>query len=72
MSASWEALFSSVSSTYQKHAPATPLLDLSLVSIKTFIGGVMILPDSGQVGGSSSKLQCLVFTPSPWTYAPGA
>jgi hypothetical protein len=47
--------FSYVALTYQKHAYVTPLLDLSLVSIQTFLEGVLVLPDSGQVGGSSSN-----------------
>jgi hypothetical protein len=31
------------------------LLDLPWVGIQTFLEGVMALPDSGQVGGSSSN-----------------
>jgi hypothetical protein len=47
--------FTNVTSTYQKHASITSLLDLPLVSIQTFLEGVLVLPDSGQVGGFSSN-----------------
>jgi hypothetical protein len=47
--------FSNVASTYQKCAFITSLLDLPLVSIQTLLEGVLVLPDSGQVGGSSSN-----------------
>jgi hypothetical protein len=55
MSASCDALFAYITSTNQKQASVTPLLDLPLVDIDTFFEGVMIFPDSGQVGGSSSN-----------------
>jgi hypothetical protein len=45
--------FSCVASTYQKRAYVTPLLDLPLVGIQTFLEGVLVLPNSDQVGGSS-------------------
>jgi hypothetical protein len=64
MSASCDALFDYVASTYQKQASAIPPLDLPLVSIETFLEGVMIFPDSGQVDGSSSNYSsCLHFQP---------
>jgi hypothetical protein len=50
-----DALFSSIASTYQKHAPVMSLLNLSLVSMQTFLEGAMALPDSDQVGSSSSN-----------------
>jgi hypothetical protein len=50
-----DALFSDVASTYQEHSSITSLLDLPLVSIYTFLEGVLVLPDSGQVGGPSSN-----------------
>jgi hypothetical protein len=50
-----DTLFSSVTSTCQKHAPVMSPLDLPLVSIQTFLEGAMALPDSGQVSGSSSN-----------------
>jgi hypothetical protein len=51
--------FSYVASTYQKHASVTSLLDLPLVSIQTFLEGVLGLLDSDQVGGSSSNNSAL-------------
>jgi hypothetical protein len=51
--------FSYVALIYRKQASITPLLDLPLVSIKTFLEGAMILPDSGQVGGSPSNYSAL-------------
>jgi hypothetical protein len=50
-----DTLFSSVALTYQKHAPVMSLLDLPLVSMQTFLEGAMALPDSDQVGSSSSN-----------------
>jgi hypothetical protein len=50
-----DALFSSIASTYQKHAPVMSLLNLSLVSMQTFLEGAMALPDSDKVGSSSSN-----------------
>jgi hypothetical protein len=47
--------FPHVASSYRKQAPVTLLFDLCLVCIRTILEGVMILPDSGQVGGSSSN-----------------
>jgi hypothetical protein len=40
-------------------------LDLPLVSIQTFLEGVMVLPDSGQVGGSSSNDSALSSLQAP-------
>jgi hypothetical protein len=54
-----DTLFPYVTSTYQKHASVTSPLDLPLVSISTFLEGVLVLPDSGQVGGSSSNNKAL-------------
>jgi hypothetical protein len=45
--------FLHVASTYQKHASVTSPLDLPLVSVLTFLEGVLASPDFGQVGGSS-------------------
>jgi hypothetical protein len=56
MSASCDALVDYVTSTYQKQASVTPLLDLPLVGIKTFLEGMMIFPESGQVGGFFQQL----------------
>jgi hypothetical protein len=61
-----------VASTNQNHASDTSPLDLPLVNIQTFLEGVLVLPDSGQVGGSSSNDSRLVFTSSPWTCSPEA
>jgi hypothetical protein len=60
-----DALFSFVASTYQKHAPVMSLLDLPWVGIQTFLEGVMALPDSGQVGGSSSNDSALSSLQAP-------
>jgi hypothetical protein len=46
-SASVDALFSYVASTYWKHAPITSLLNLPFIGIQTFLEGALILPDSG-------------------------
>jgi hypothetical protein len=46
---------SDVASTYQKHASVTSLHDLPLVSIQTFLEGVLVLLDSGQVGDARSN-----------------
>jgi hypothetical protein len=51
--------FSYVASTYQTHASVTTLLDLPFVNIQTFFEGVLVLPDSGQVSGSSSNNSAL-------------
>jgi hypothetical protein len=51
--------FSYIASTYQKHASITSLLDLPLVSIQTCLESVLVLPDSGQVGGSPSSNSAL-------------
>jgi hypothetical protein len=61
MSASYDALLFYVTSTYRKPTSTMPPLDLLSVSIGTFPEGMMIFPDSGQVGGSSTR-QRLVFT----------
>jgi hypothetical protein len=53
--------FFDVASTCQKPASVTSLLDLPLVGIQTFLEGVMVLPDSGQVGGASSSDNSLEF-----------
>jgi hypothetical protein len=47
--------FLQVALTYWKHASVTSLLDLSLVSVSTFLEGVLASLDSGQVGGSSGS-----------------
>jgi hypothetical protein len=47
--------FLHVTSTYWKHASVTSLLDLLLVSISTFLEGMLASPDFGQVGGSSGS-----------------
>jgi hypothetical protein len=63
-SASCDALFTYTTSTYQKRASNIPPLDLPLVSIETFLEGMMIFPDFGQVGGSSTTTTpCLHFKP---------
>jgi hypothetical protein len=51
----------------QKQAPITPLLDLPSVGIKTFLEGVMVFLDSGQVSGSSSNYSAFssLQTPGP-------
>jgi hypothetical protein len=41
------------------------LLDLPSVSIQTFLEGAMALPDSGQVGGSSSNDNALSSLQAP-------
>jgi hypothetical protein len=48
-------LFLHVASTYWKHASITSPLDLPLVSISTFLEGVLASPNFGQVGGSSGS-----------------
>jgi hypothetical protein len=48
-----------VASTYQKHASVTSLLDLPLVSIQTFLEGMLILHDFDQVGSTSSNNNAL-------------
>jgi hypothetical protein len=58
--------FFDVISTCQKPASVTSLLNLPLVSIQTFLEGVMVLPDFGQVGGSSRNDSAL-----PSLQAPG-
>jgi hypothetical protein len=64
MSASCDTLFTCVASTYQKQASTIPPLDLPLVNIGTFLEGMMIFPDSGQFGGSSTTTSpCLHFQP---------
>jgi hypothetical protein len=60
-----DTLFSSVASTYQKHVFVMSQLDLPLVSIQTFFEGVMILPNSGQVDGSSSNDNALSSLEAP-------
>jgi hypothetical protein len=61
--------FFHVTSTYWKYASVMSLLDLVLVSVSTFLEGVLASPYSGQVGGSSgshgtlSSLQALGPTP---------
>jgi hypothetical protein len=45
--------FSDIASTYQNHASATSPLDFPFG--QTFLEGVLVLPNSGQVGGSSSN-----------------
>jgi hypothetical protein len=60
-----DKLFYSVASTYQKHASVMSPLDIPLVSIQTFLEGVMVLPDSGQVGGSSSNDRALSSLQAP-------
>jgi hypothetical protein len=47
--------FLHITSTYWKHASIMSPLDLSLVSVSTFLEGVLASPDSGQVGGSSGN-----------------
>jgi hypothetical protein len=56
---------SDVTSTYQKHASVTSPLDLPLVSIQTFLEGVLVLLDSGQVGDSSSNDSALSSLQAP-------
>jgi hypothetical protein len=64
MSASCYALFTYFASTYQKRASTIPSLDFLLVSIGTFLEGITIFPDSGQVSGSSNiTAPCLHFKP---------
>jgi hypothetical protein len=64
MSASCDTLFAYVTSTYQKRASTIPPLNLPSVSIGTFVEGMTIFPDSGQVGGSSNTTApCLHFKP---------
>jgi hypothetical protein len=58
-SESCDAFFAYVASTYQKQASVTPLLDLLLVGIKTILKGLIIFPDSGRVGSSSSNYSAL-------------
>jgi hypothetical protein len=58
-SASCDTLFDYIASTYQKQASAISLLDLPLVGTETFLEGVMIFPDSSQVGGSSKNYNAL-------------
>jgi hypothetical protein len=41
------------------------LLDLPLVSIETFLEGVLVLADSGPVGGSSSNNNTLSSLQAP-------
>jgi hypothetical protein len=63
-STSCDALFTYVVSTYQKRASTILALDLPSVSIGTFLEGLMIFLDSGQVGGSSNTTApCLHFKP---------
>jgi hypothetical protein len=57
--------FCNVASTYQKHASITSLLDLPLVSIKTFLECVLVLPNSDQVGSSSSNDNALSSLEAP-------
>jgi hypothetical protein len=64
-SASSNALFTYITSTYQKQASAISLLDLPLVGIETFLKGVMIFHDSNQVGGSSNICSALSSLPTP-------
>jgi hypothetical protein len=56
---------SDVASTYQKHASVTSPLDLPLVNIQTFLEGVLVLPNSGQVSGSSSNDNALSSLQAP-------
>jgi hypothetical protein len=48
-------LFLYVASTYWTHASVMSPLDLPLVSVSTFLEGVLASTDSGQVGGSSGN-----------------
>jgi hypothetical protein len=54
------------SGCHKKRASTIPPLDLPTVSIGTFLEGMTIFPDFGQVG-SPSTLQCLVFTSNQWS-----
>jgi hypothetical protein len=47
--------FSIVTSTYWKPTSTTSPHDLLLVSVSTFLEGVLASPNSGQVGGSSGS-----------------
>jgi hypothetical protein len=60
-----DTLFSFVASTYQKFDSIMSLLDLPLVSIETFLEGVLVLADSGPVGGSSSNNNTLSSLQAP-------
>jgi hypothetical protein len=56
--------FLHVASTYWKHASITSPLELPLVSVSTFLEGVLASPDSGQSGVLLSVMApCLHFKP---------
>jgi hypothetical protein len=57
--------FLHVASTYWKHASVTSPLDLPLVSVSTFLEGVLASPDSSQVGGSSGSNSALSSLQAP-------
>jgi hypothetical protein len=57
--------FLHVASTYRKHASITSPLDLLLVSVSTFLEGVLASPDFGQVGGSSGIYNALSSLQAP-------
>jgi hypothetical protein len=57
--------FLHVTSTYRKHASVTSPLDLPFVSAYTFLEGVLTLPDSSQVGGSSGNDSALSSLQAP-------
>jgi hypothetical protein len=54
-----------VASTYWKHAFDTSPLDLPLVSVSTFLEGVLASPGSGQVGSFSGSLGTLSSLQAP-------
>jgi hypothetical protein len=57
--------FLNVTSTYWKHASVTSPLDLPLVSVWTFLEGVLASPDSCQVSGSSGNDSALSSLQAP-------
>jgi hypothetical protein len=57
--------FLHVASTYRKHASVTSLIDLPLVSVSTFLEGVLASADFGQVGGSSGISSALSSLQAP-------
>jgi hypothetical protein len=57
--------FLHVTSTYWKHASVMSPLDLPLVSVSTFLEGVLASTDSGQVGGPSGNDSALSSLQAP-------
>jgi hypothetical protein len=57
--------FLHVALTYWKHASVTSPLDVPLVSVSTFLEGVLASPDSSQVGGSSGSHGALTSLQAP-------